>query len=317
MKKPTRYSKPFSTLFALLFTAIAYASPCLSQQDISIENLVAPLTAQYQNKTGMYVLEKGGEALLARGWLADRATKSIDVQYFIWGNDNIGKLAAETLLRAADRGVHVRVLVDDLLMNAESDELFAMAYHPNIEIRLYNPVHSVGVNFFERFTNMAIDFRGSNQRMHNKMFVVDNIIAITGGRNMEDQYFDFGHKYNYRDRDALLVGKVIPELTATFEEFWNHKLARPVEQLVKNPFQANIDWAPEDVWGVEIKINESELEKQLSQHTHERVDAIYKNLHVYAKDESNYLPEVRKSMQAITDEVVNITQSAYWLDATF
>lgn len=305
-------------LLVLVLPALLVATPSFSQKDVSIEEIVLPLVAEHPDKTGLYVLEKGGEALLARGWLADRATKSIDVQYFIWGADNIGMLAAETLLRAAERGVHVRVLVDDLLMNAESEELFAMAYHPNIEIRLYNPVHSVGVGFFERLTELAIDFRGSNQRMHNKMFVVDNMIAITGGRNMENQYFDFGHEYNYRDRDVLLVGDVIPELSDAFEEFWNNnELAKPVERLVSNPFEYDIDWLPEDEWGDTLDVSDEELSEQLSELTRERVNAIYKNLHAYAKDEENYLPEVRESMENITSVVTTIVQSAYWLDATF
>ncbi len=317
MHKPPNHNKALTQFIILAFSAIFYTSSAFAQPDITIENLVQPLVTEHPDKTGLYVLEKGGEALLARGWLADRATKTIDVQYFIWGNDNIGKLAAETLLRAAERGVHVRVLVDDLLMTAESDEIFAMAYHPNVEIRLYNPVHSVGVNFFERLTEMAIDFRGSNQRMHNKMFVVDDMIAITGGRNMEDQYFDFGHAYNYRDRDVLLVGKVVPELKDTFEEFWNNELAKPVEQLVRNPFESDIDWAPEDDWGDRLAVDHKALLKKLEQHTREKVNAIYKNLHAYAKDESNYLPEVRQSMASITSDVVAITKAAYWLDAAF
>jgi len=296
---------------------ILYAPISLAQKDISIEELVLPLTTQHADKSGLYVLEKGGEALLARGWLADRASRSIDVQYFIWGTDNIGKLAAETLLRAAERGVHVRVLVDDLLIDAETEDLFALAYHPNIDIRIYNPVHSVGVSFFEKLTELAIDFRGSNQRMHNKMFVVDDLIAITGGRNMENQYFDFGHKYNYRDRDALLVGKVVNELSDTFDEYWKNKLSKPVESLVKNPFQSDIDWAPEDEWGDSLEMDQGELQNTLTQLTRERVETIYKNLHAYANNKFNYLPEVRDSMNNITDEVVSITQAAYWLDATF
>ncbi|MBU1215781.1 phospholipase D family protein [bacterium] len=295
MKKLIKYNKML--IQSLLLTLFIFVSPSLAEQNITIENIVTPLVEKHPDKTGLYVLEKGGEALLTRGWLADRATKTIDVQYFIWGNDNIGKLAAETLLRAAERGVHVRVLVDDFLMDAESDEIFAMAYHPNIEIRLYNPVHSVGVNFFERLTKMVIDFRGSNQRMHNKMFVVDNTIAITGGRNMENQYFDFGHAYNYRDRDVLLVGDVITQLSDTFEEFWNDDLAKPVEQLLSNPFSKHDD--------------------KLEIYTQQQVNSIYKNLHAYAQDESNYLPEVRKSMDGINSEVVPIIESAYWLDATF
>ncbi len=302
---------------SFILAAILFVSQLLAQENTTIEDIIVPLVEKHPDKTGLYVLEKGGEALLTRGWLADRAIKTIDVQYFIWGNDNIGKLAAETLLRAAERGVHVRVLVDDFLMSAESDEIFAMAYHPNIEIRLYNPVHSVGVNFFERLAKMVIDFRGSNQRMHNKMFVVDNMIAITGGRNMENQYFDFGHKYNYRDRDVLLVGKVLPELSDTFEEYWNHKLAKPVKHLLKNPFESDIDWAPQDDRGDNLDVDKEKLLKELDKVTRERVNSIYKNLHAYAQDESNYLPEVRQSMAGITSEVVAITESVYWLDASF
>ena len=317
MHKPSNHKKPLAQFLILALITIFTTSSVFAQDDVTIENLVQPLVAEHPDKTGLYVLEKGGEALLARGWLADRATKTIDVQYFIWGNDNIGKLAAETLLRAAERGVHVRVLVDDLLMTTASDEIFAMAYHPNVEIRLYNPVHSVGVNFFERLGEMALDFRGSNQRMHNKMFVVDNMIAITGGRNMEDQYFDFGHDYNYRDRDVLLVGDVVSELSETFDEFWDHELAIPVDHLVSNPFESDIEWAPEDDWGDRLDVDHAEMLNKLEKHTREKVDSIYKNLHDYAKDESNYLPEVRQSMAGITGEVVAITQAVYWLDATF
>ena len=317
MQKQLRERTKIYQWLALIVVAISVSKPGFSQQSQSLGELVNSLTEKHQDKTGVHILEKGGEALLTRGWLADRATKSIDVQYFIWGNDNIGKLAAETLLRAAERGVHVRVLVDDLLIDAESVDIFAMAYHPNIEIRIYNPVHSVGVNVFERIFNIGFNFRGSNQRMHNKMFVVDKLIAITGGRNMENQYFDFGHTYNYRDRDALLVGKVIPELSSIFEEYWHHELSMPVERLVNNPFEDNIDWVPEDDWGDDIDVNINDLEKQLDEHTLKRVKRIYKNLHAYANDETNYLPEVRQSLHAISDEVLNVMKSVYWVDANF
>lgn len=303
------------TVLILLITF--YVMPVSSQEHISLNSLVQPLVSEHPGKTGLYVLEKGGEALLTRGWLADRATTSIDVQYFIWGNDNIGKLAAETLLRAADRGVHVRVLVDDLLINAESEDLFALAHHPLVEIRIYNPVHSVGINFIERLTKMTLNFRGSNQRMHNKMFIVDGEISITGGRNMEDQYFDFGHQYNYRDRDVLLVGDVIKQMSDTFTEYWNSKLAIPVEDLVNNPFEYEMDWSPQDHWGDELEVDPKALLKQMSNLTKSRTREIYDYLHAYAKDENNYLPEVRESMNVIGNEIVNIIQSIFWLDAVF
>lgn len=115
-------------------------------------------------------VDKGEEALLAR--LAGRPlAKTIEVQYFIWSTDNIGILASEALLRAAERGVQVRVIVDDLLVDAPDKSLLALAKHPNIEIRIYNPQHSVvGTPFHKRLLNMAVNFRGFNQRMHDKTF---------------------------------------------------------------------------------------------------------------------------------------------------
>jgi len=145
-------------------------------------------------KSGAYVLDTGEEALLARAWLADHARKSIEVQYFIWSTDNIGILAAEGLLRAANRGVRVRVIVDDLLIDAPDKSLLALARHPNIDIRIYNPQTSVGVPLQKRLLNVLTNFRGVNQRMHDKTLVVDGKIAITGGRNMAAEYFDYNHE---------------------------------------------------------------------------------------------------------------------------
>src|SRR5688572_276910 len=153
--------------------------------------------------TGSLVLEHGEQALLARAWLVDHARDSIEVQYFIWSTDNIGILASEALLRAAERGVAVRVIVDDLLIDAPDETLLALAAHPSIDIRIYNPMHSVGVPWYRRLWGAVTDFRGSNQRMHDKVLIVDGELAITGGRNMADEYFDYDHDYNFRDRDAL------------------------------------------------------------------------------------------------------------------
>ena len=142
-------------------------------------------------KTGIYILEKGEEALLGRAWLAQHAEKTIDIQYFIWSTDNIGTLAAEMLLRAADRGVTVRVLVDDFLIDAEDKTLLLLAAHPRVYIRIYNPKYTVGTSFFRRIANLVFDFRETNQRMHDKTAIFDGLAGITGGRNMADEYFDF------------------------------------------------------------------------------------------------------------------------------
>lgn len=300
----------FNTLLFLLLSFDAQSSVPLNQ-------LIEPLTKEHPQKTGLYVLEKGGDALLARAWLADKATKTIDVQYFIWSNDNIGVLAAEALLRAADRGVRVRVLVDDLLIDADNDDLYALAYHSNIEIKIYNPVHSVGVSFIERLAKMTIDFRGSNQRMHNKMFIVDDTVTITGGRNMSAEYFDFGHKYNYRDRDTLLVGEVVSEVKNIFEIFWNNNTSININQLIQNPYSLPEDSEIEDDWGHDIEVNAKSAKIKLAALTQTTITKKYKALHDYAKDKTNYLPEVRASIHDMGTEMKNIIESSYWLDAAF
>ena len=191
-------------VFAALMAACA--STALAASDAHMAFIDSQITAN-AGKSGVYVLDTGTEALLARAWLADHAEKSIEVQYFIWSTDNIGILAAEALLRAADRGVSVRVIVDDLLINAPDKSLLALARHPKIDIRIYNPQSSVGVPLHKRLLNVLTDFRGVNQRMHDKTFVVDGKIAITGGRNMAAEYFDYNHEYNFRDRDACCWAK--------------------------------------------------------------------------------------------------------------
>ncbi len=258
----------------------------------------APIDQQistHRTLTGVYVLERGQDALLTRAWFADHARTSIDIQYFIWSTDNIGILASAALLRAADRGVKVRVIVDDLLIDAPDKSLFALAKHPNIAIRIYNPKHSVGTPLRKRLVNVATDFRGINQRMHDKTFVVDGKVAITGGRNMADEYFDFDHHYNFRDRDALLLGAVVPQLSASFERFWASALTVPVEQLF-------------DGLGL--------LQKNVVVQTDE-VQQVYRELAAYAADRSNFAIDVRAAIDAIPAEFPRVAQQIRWTQVRF
>ena len=256
----------------------------------------APLTfidAQIRanaGKSGAYVLDTGEEALLARAWLAEHATKSIEVQYFIWSTDNIGILAAEALLRAANRGVRVRVIVDDLLIDAPDKSLLALARHPNIDIRIYNPQTSVGVPLHKRLLNGLTNFRGVNQRMHDKTLVVDGKIAITGGRNMAAEYFDYNHEYNFRDRDALLLGPVVQAMQANFENFWNSELSAKVEDLYDGLglMQSN------------VSVNDGEIAQ------------IYRELHAYAKSPENYAPEVRAAIAATPTAFARLSRQMTW-----
>jgi putative cardiolipin synthase len=220
-----KLSRIFGYVLVLFF-----ASPNLLVAGYDLSFVDAQIAA-HSNQSGIYVLDTGEEALPARAWLADHAQKTIEVQYFIWSTDNIGILASEALLRAADRGVKVRVIVDDLLVDAPDKSLLALAKHPNIEIRIYNPQHSVGTPFHKRLVNIAVNFRGINQRMHDKAFMVDGKLAITGGRNMAAEYFDYNTEYNFRDRDALLLGSVVEDMRTSFNKFWASPLSAPVEEL--------------------------------------------------------------------------------------
>lgn len=246
--------------------------------------------AAHAGETGSYVLERGEEALLARAWLADHARSSIEVQYFIWSTDNIGILASEALLRAAQRGVKVRIIVDDLLVEAPDKALLALAHHPDIEIRIYNPVHSVGTTTRKRLLNLATDFRGANQRMHDKTFIVDGELAITGGRNMADEYFDFDHEYNFRDRDALVLGAVVLTMRASFERFWTSSLSVPVEQLY-------------DGFGI--------MRKHVTVQAAE-VQSVYRGLHEYAKSDENFAPEIKQAINDIPAQFEPLAASLRW-----
>jgi len=246
--------------------------------------------SQMSVKTGVYVLEKGEEALIGRAWLTQHAARSIDVQYFIWSTDNIGILAAEQLLTAAERGVTVRVLVDDFLIDAYDRTLLLLSAHPNVQIRIYNPNVTVGVSFWQRLKNAVTDFREINQRMHDKTAIFDGIAGITGGRNMADEYFDFDHEYNFRDRDVLLLGNSVSDMTENFDEFWSSELAVPVEGILE-----------EDA----VQISSADVQRRSQE------------LHAYAADPVNFEPEVRETIDNAAHYFPTLLQAMTWEDVVF
>ena len=268
-------------LLAWAWAAQAAASP---------QALIDDAIAAHPGQTGVYVLDTGEEALLARAWLADHAERTIEVQYFIWSSDNVGILAAEALLRAAERGVKVRVIVDDLLIDAPDRSLLALARHPNVGIRIYNPKHRVGTPFHTRVLNVLTDFRGVNQRMHDKTFIVDGRVAITGGRNMADEYFDYDRDYTFRDRDALVLGHAVGAIRANFDAFWASPLAVPVEALT-------------DGWGL--------LKKNVAIDAAE-VEQVYRELHAYAWKPENFAPEVRAAIDAAPAAFERLAREMAW-----
>ena len=246
-----------------------------------------PLADSMTAKTGVYVLEDGGNAMMARAWLTGNAEKTIDIQYFIFATDNVGLIACDYLVRAADRGVKVRILVDDILVDAGPHEILTMDSHPNIEIKIYNPGVNLGKNIVGKTAKFVTDFRDANQRMHNKTFTVDGKVAITGGRNIADEYFDYDHEYNFRDRDVLLLGKAVSSINASFETFWNSPLSVPVNKLVEDP-------------GVNGK------------------DSLrFQRLHQYACNPDNFWPQVRERIKELPDLFHAICNSGalVWTDS--
>jgi len=250
----------------------------------------APCATFMAEKTGVYILEKGEEALMGRAWLTQHAKQTIDVQYFIWSTDNIGILAAEMLLQAAERGVTVRVLVDDFLIDAQDKTLVLLADHPNVHIRIYNPNFSVGTSFIRRIVNSVLDFRGTNQRMHDKTAIFDGVAGITGGRNMADEYFDFDHEYNFRDRDVLLLGAAVSDMRANFDEFWESSLAVPVEQLL------------------------DDLDERLSD---DATQQKYEELHAYALDPANFEVAIRDAIENMPTLFPQLLQAMSWHEVRF
>lgn len=195
--------------------------------DSRLGQLLQPHLQEHAGASGFHPLADGVEALLARIVLAELAQRSLDVQYYIWHDDLTGRHFAHALLRAADRGVRVRILLDDLGVNARDEVLLNLDAHPNIEIRLFNPIAS---RSFRNASALA-DFSRVNRRMHNKAFVADNQAAILGGRNIGDEYFDASGDVAFRDLDVLTIGASVPEVSRAFDTFWNSEVSYPVSSL--------------------------------------------------------------------------------------
>jgi len=185
---------------------------------------------KHPDLSGFAIIRQGGPAFMARVAMADLAEKTLDGQYYIWDGDTTGLILADRLLRAADRGVHVRLLIDDHYMTEARDASIAsLDAHPNIEIRFFNPLR----NRRWRMMSFLAEFGRVNHRMHNKLFVMDNAVGIVGGRNIADVYFGVRADHNYRDLDVLTAGPIVNELSGSFDLFWNSEWAIPVAAVVK------------------------------------------------------------------------------------
>ncbi len=181
--------------------------------------------------SGFRLLPAGAEGLRARAELAEAAQRSLDLQYFIIQNDVTGKLLIDAVVQAADRGVRVRMLIDDTDDLARDKRIIALAAHPRIEIRIFNPYYSRGVFDVLRWGEFLVD-RRLNYRMHNKVFIADNAAAVLGGRNIGDEYFAASSHIDFADFDVLALGPIVRRISTTFDKYWKSELAIPVQALL-------------------------------------------------------------------------------------
>ncbi|CAN5663292.1 phospholipase D family protein [soil metagenome] len=180
----------------------------------------------------MRLLVSGEDAYGALTALADNAERTLDLQYYLIRGDGSGRALMAHVRSAAERGVRVRLLIDDLNTSGEDARMLLFTRHPNIEVRLYNPFPSGRFSTISRVITSLTDVSRINHRMHNKMFVADNALAITGGRNVGDAYFVHSASSNFVDLDAIVAGNAVLALSKSFDKFWNNPLAYPVGEIV-------------------------------------------------------------------------------------
>ncbi len=204
------------------------ASSALIDTDAtSLAKSSASWRAADPTRNGFYPLVQGFDAFGARLVLIDRAERSIDVQYFLMKPDLAGLVFAGKLMQAAERGVRVRFLLDDIFTSVDDEALTILSQHPNIELRIFNPISRRGLPAL----NYVGNFKLANRRMHNKSFTVDNQIAIVGGRNIAEEYFQLDTTGEFIDFDMLAAGPVVKDISASFDTYWNHELAVPMSVL--------------------------------------------------------------------------------------
>ena len=207
-----------------------YSEMMNNTADTSLGRDVARWLEAHDGLSGFYPLSQGLDALGVRLQLAERAEKSIDLQYFLMKNDTAGAVLIKSLLRSADRDVRVRLLLDDIFTKTPDRALLLLDQHANIEVRVFNPISRRGIWGL----NFLTSFKQANRRMHNKSFTVDNQASVVGGRNIADEYFQLKEDEFFEDFEVLAVGPIVEEISMSFDRYWNHSRAVPIDHFVSN-----------------------------------------------------------------------------------
>ena len=198
----------------------------------------ASAAREHSGTSAFRIITVGVDGFLARAQMIDAAERTLDLQYFIFRGDETGRLLTDALLRAADRGVRVRVLVDDGDTLAGDEQILALAAYPGVQIRVFNPFAYRGHRQLLRAVEFLLHSSRLDYRMHNKLLVVDNSVALIGGRNIGNQYFQLDPESQFADSDVFAAGPVVAQLSITFDEYWNSRFAIPAEALTRGKARA-------------------------------------------------------------------------------
>jgi cardiolipin synthase C len=220
---PARFNEPKSS-------SVALADPESTRLGTQFDGA----SRQLDGKSAFRIISVGVDGFLARVEMIDAAEKTLDLQYFIFRGDATGRLLADALIRAADRGLRVRVLVDDSDTVAGDEQIIALDAHPNIEIRIFNPFVYRGHSNLRRGIEFMFNASRLDYRMHNKLLIVDNAVALIGGRNIGNQYFQMDPDSQFADDDVFAAGPIAIQLSSTFDEFWKSRFAVPAAVLYGN-----------------------------------------------------------------------------------
>src|SRR5512143_1760439 len=198
--------------------------------ETTLGRVAARALSEVRAPSGVDLFNRGPDAFVARLALAAPAERSLDAQYYVWHDDITGRLLISAVLRAADGGVRVRLLLDDVGTAPKDRNLLILDEHPNVEVRLFNPV----ADRTARKAGMIREFSRVNRRMHNKSFTADNQVTIVGGRNIGDAYFEASPQLDFGDLDALAVGAVVKDVSDQFDRYWNSPVVYGITELRKS-----------------------------------------------------------------------------------
>ncbi|BHH81902.1 phospholipase D family protein [Desulforhopalus sp. 52FAK] len=231
-----------------------------------------------ENQSGVILLADGIDAFAARVALAQGAERTIDAQYYMIHADLTGALFTHQLIEAADRGVKVRLLIDDMDLENRDEGLSALDHHPNVELRIFNPFSRNTLRLWQYLSRLG----SVTRRMHNKSFTVDNMVTVVGGRNIGNEYFDADPELAFGDLDMLAIGPVVQDISNSFDEYWNSSLAYPVDVL-----------RPDLVTSKDLKTSRKKLENYLS-----------------SDDVQQYIRKLKGN--TLVERVGNGSQPLYW-----